>query len=523
MHVVSKIRKAIVLLTFFSMAGFALAQNSRIDGIVSSRYNNPAAGAFVAACLQPATITTTAPYCTPLAPLCASLTDAACNTSTFPVQADGLGNYHFYVNSAGGPYTYCFYGSSLAVPILGTGCLPDQNVPNGSGSIANNATTTFTNALSATASTGYSSIHPLWGCWDGSTPANAIYPSNVSVNFSSGVITFTFLTPQTGFCVVNGSAGQFSALDLTNPGVFTNSQANLYLVSSLGGINIGALFSSTFGGGHQTDAVSGGVLVPVGATTANNNGIAGYCQTIADSISRTEGNCVALFGITGTLANNAAGWGMNTVIFDAAGLSGHSMIGNENDMNLLGSPAFWKGFYLTGLNQGGTLPATATGFEISTPYKIPIGFICDRGACAVGLQLNDAFGTNPSASEPIQFLSHNSGGTLFVNQIGSDSSGNLNLTASNVVASGNLTAAGSLTTYSQLQVVANQYAGSTACVSSTKAISLPITYANQPAILVFDETTKGGANLTAKSTSGFTVSCSGASDVFDWMVVGNPN
>jgi hypothetical protein len=73
------------------------------------------------------------------------------------------------------------------------------------------------------------------------------------------------------------------------------------------------------------------------------------------------------------------------------------------------------------------------------------------------------------------------------------------------------------------QASASQSAGTSACSGSTRTISLPITYVSQPVILVFDETTKGGANLSAKSTSGFTVSCSGATDVFDWVVIGNPN
>jgi hypothetical protein len=73
------------------------------------------------------------------------------------------------------------------------------------------------------------------------------------------------------------------------------------------------------------------------------------------------------------------------------------------------------------------------------------------------------------------------------------------------------------------QVGASQYAGTSACSGSTKAIALPVAYNSQPAIFVFDETTKGGVSLRAKSTSSFTVSCAGASDTFDWMVVGNPN
>lgn len=73
------------------------------------------------------------------------------------------------------------------------------------------------------------------------------------------------------------------------------------------------------------------------------------------------------------------------------------------------------------------------------------------------------------------------------------------------------------------QIGANRLAGTSACSSSTATISFGSTYVSQPVILLFDETTVGGVKLSAKSTSGFTAACAGASDVFDWIVVGNPN
>jgi hypothetical protein len=73
------------------------------------------------------------------------------------------------------------------------------------------------------------------------------------------------------------------------------------------------------------------------------------------------------------------------------------------------------------------------------------------------------------------------------------------------------------------QKTASQFAGISACVTSTKAITFPTAYTSQPVILVFDETTAGGVILSAKSASGFTVTCTGATDAFDWMAVGNPN
>jgi hypothetical protein len=70
---------------------------------------------------------------------------------------------------------------------------------------------------------------------------------------------------------------------------------------------------------------------------------------------------------------------------------------------------------------------------------------------------------------------------------------------------------------------ANRVAGTSACSSGTQTIDFPGPFASPPAVLLFDETTKGGVSLTGKGTWGFIVSCTGASDVFDWIVIGNPN
>jgi hypothetical protein len=73
------------------------------------------------------------------------------------------------------------------------------------------------------------------------------------------------------------------------------------------------------------------------------------------------------------------------------------------------------------------------------------------------------------------------------------------------------------------QFGANELAGVASCENSTRSIIFKIKYNFPPVVLVADETTKGGVNVTAKSESGFTVSCSGASDTFDWQAIGNPN
>lgn len=73
------------------------------------------------------------------------------------------------------------------------------------------------------------------------------------------------------------------------------------------------------------------------------------------------------------------------------------------------------------------------------------------------------------------------------------------------------------------QNTANRLAGTSACSSGTQTITFAGARVSPPVVLVFDETTKGGASLTMKANWGFTVSCAGESDVFDWMIIGNPN
>jgi len=94
----------------------ASAQNIRQDSIAFSRSGFPAPGALIAVCSQPATqgATNLLP-CSPLAALCASLSDVTC-TSPNPVTADGLGNYHYYLKP--GTYAIQVYGPGLTTQLL---------------------------------------------------------------------------------------------------------------------------------------------------------------------------------------------------------------------------------------------------------------------------------------------------------------------------------------------------------------------------------------------------------------------
>jgi len=69
----------------------------------------------------------------------------------------------------------------------------------------------------------------------------------------------------------------------------------------------------------------------------------------------------------------------------------------------------------------------------------------------------------------------------------------------------------------------SDFAGASACVSGAKTITFSSAYSSTPVILIFDETTHGGASITAKSASSFAVACTGSADAFDYIAIGNPN
>jgi hypothetical protein len=65
-------------------------------------------------------------------------------------------------------------------------------------------------------------------------------------------------------------------------------------------------------------------------------------------------------------------------------------------------------------------------------------------------------------------------------------------------------------------------AGTLSCSGGAKTVTFATAFTSTPVIVVSDETAAGGARVSAHSTSGFTVTCTGATDTFDYLVIGNP-
>ncbi len=65
--------------------------------------------------------------------------------------------------------------------------------------------------------------------------------------------------------------------------------------------------------------------------------------------------------------------------------------------------------------------------------------------------------------------------------------------------------------------------GVATCNTNTVTVTFTTAYTSTPVIVVSDETTAGGARVSASSNTAFTITCTGASDVVDYFTGGNPN
>jgi hypothetical protein len=205
------------------------------------------------------------------------------------------------------------------------------------------------------------------------------------------------------------------ALKLTTPGEFTGSQTKQHSFVAVGGIDMAREFASTCIGCKAEEAIAGGIEVPMGAKNAGNNGVGGYCVTHADSRHLGSGppgegaNCVGGFFHAHAAANYSAVWGLNPVVNDVSGISGHDMQGMEIDMSssAAAGPAVFDGIVLFMGSQ--KFPPAATGYVLYSDGKhpIPVGFALGQNATTTGEELFPGCadtGSETCASQTIDFI-----------------------------------------------------------------------------------------------------------------------
>ena len=253
----------------------------------------------------------------------------------------------------------------------------------------------------------------------------------------------------TGWVCTWNDIGEYSCLSpfLVNAGNFTNTQQNNYFYSALGGINTSTWYSSAQQGNFSTDANTGGIACPFGATVHQCNAVSGYAVSAANSVGGGGGlanfaNTVGGYFTSQSVASNTANWGINALVQDTVSTSNTWMVGQENDTNFYGSPAYAVNFQGNGTGQG-TMPsaiaAGATTFlgaafmDVSTPYtglggsywRWPLGINFRPGAVngpAIQIQMPCLSGT--CNSDPITFSAFSSS-SVVTSQLYGDSSGNL--------------------------------------------------------------------------------------------------
>lgn len=218
--------------------------------------------------------------------------------------------------------------------------------------------------------------------------------------------------PFTGNLGVTGTPIAPSSVNVNVPGIWTNTQANEYLYSTLNGCNPGTEFQATQNSNFMTEGISGCVAVPSAATSWQQNGIAGYAVTSAGPSNPSLGpNAVSVYGQARGLVTNAHIWGLNIVTQDLVGTS-QRMVGFEDDINVAGTPTYVSGFQITG-NGTGTLPPGASAIEVEKIASNSWGeaIATDDGAAGTGLVLGAQGLTANSNSQLIVFTNRDSGNT----------------------------------------------------------------------------------------------------------------
>src|SRR5262249_17261026 len=130
----------------------------------------------------------------------------------------------------------------------------------------------------------------------------------------------------------------------TNAGVFTNTQQNEYLTSSLNGLNFGNMFNGDFGGNFATNAIAGGVVIPGSSAVNMGTGLGGYVQNYSPGTSFGVG----VLGLCDTAVTNAKCEGGNFVSVSHNPAASTEVVGAELDTNPANAADIVEGIQLNG-------------------------------------------------------------------------------------------------------------------------------------------------------------------------------
>lgn len=133
------------------------------------------------------------------------------------------------INTVAGAFTF----SGAGVSCSGTTCTFTGGGGGGGGGAANQRVNFTTPTLSASLTSTIATSNLVWACYDNNTPANAIYPSNVSLDPATSTITFTFAVLQTGYCAINASGNGPTYVNSSESGLTWSIPASTHNLGAL--------------------------------------------------------------------------------------------------------------------------------------------------------------------------------------------------------------------------------------------------------------------------------------------------
>lgn len=377
-----------------------------------------------------------------------------------PAHTHGLGDLSGVTGKQGtGSLLQAFGGGTTnagdCVQFDAAGSIVSTNAPCGAG--LSNYSTAFTGLTSVNLDHNLGTMNVLVGCYDGGE--QTVQPNSLSV-ITANRVTVSFISPQTGRCVVNasGGAGGGGVATVFGRGGTVTAQTGDYLFSQLGGtlratqiagadVQGNGAKLQAFGGGtvSANDCVkfdASGNVISAGAPCSSGGGLvssvfgrtgtvsaqsgdyvfgqiggrAGLGQGGTNQAIWTAGRCVQVSadGMQLESASAACGSGGGGGQVAGAGLLGDGSSGNPFRVNPATVPTFLTAAaslsYATFADAGNCeeqnmpLPGAATGDAVSIglPNSLPTGVILGAGyvaaADSVAIRLCRIGGTSTISS-----------------------------------------------------------------------------------------------------------------------------
>lgn len=267
--------------------------------------------------------------------------------------------------------------------------------------------------------------------------------ANGNYNFCAAPAQYTVTISASGY---SGYSYQVSGPGGSAAGTFTNTGLSQFAPYLLNGISP----SSLIAGLSFTDALAGGILIPSSTTNHQDNALAGYIDNHCAGVAGNKCNGVALYGVAQASVSGSAVWGANPGASDAVGTSGTNIVGEETDINIMGTPGVVFGYHLNGSGTGvipsafaigstGSSPAGAAAYTVFSPYgaqgntslwRWPVGFAFARGALAsgsAGLQMDGTCLPSqvPCSSPSVSMTGYDGGNVAHTGKIAVDQNGNI--------------------------------------------------------------------------------------------------